>query len=245
MTDVCESAQELSELAVDENLKFFKSQLAFVKNQGEHPRGLSVASIGLRSGVHFCCAHRYHSWRAFLSYFLAKSTSTRSSLLTACVLRVDPMIDLREAECCRTAVAAARITMYALTFTGNAKSHVFHFVFGQDPPPPAPVSSGMRILKKFENYGRPLISHLSPQSLNGITMASIQPEVTNFSFQQTLQRAVKFRHNTSPSPTNISKLIFSLPTSFRPFILFILAGIHINKQSSFYNKGGRGTEGPL
>ena len=43
---------------------------------------------------------------------------------------------------------------------------------------------------------------------------------TNSSFQQTLKRAVKFRHNTSPPPTNISELILSIPTPFPHFILF-------------------------
>ena len=87
LTDVCESAQheaqELSELALDENLEFFESQL--VKNPGKHPDGSPVASIGLRSGVHFpkdippfslstpfhfCCVHRYHSWQALFVIFL-------------------------------------------------------------------------------------------------------------------------------------------------------------------------------
>ena len=43
-------------------------------------------------------------------------------------------------------------------------------------------------------------------------MPSIQPEgtVANSSFQKTLKRAVKIRHNTSPPPTNISELILSI-----------------------------------
>ena len=53
MTDVCESAEDLSKLAVDENLKFFKSQL--VKNHGEHPRGLSrVNRVAIRGPFLLC-----------------------------------------------------------------------------------------------------------------------------------------------------------------------------------------------
>ena len=71
--------------------KFFESQLG--KNPGERPDGSPVASIGLRSGVHsrilgsalstsfhFCCARRYHSWWALLSFSFPKAPLRKAEI---------------------------------------------------------------------------------------------------------------------------------------------------------------------
>ena len=88
VTDVCESAQheaqELSELAVDDDLNFFESHR--VKNPSEHPYGSPVNGIAFRGPIPkdippfsfvctlpLCCAHRYHSWRALYFFSCPKA----------------------------------------------------------------------------------------------------------------------------------------------------------------------------